>query len=230
MYTVSMAYPAKTDRATILAVAIKQLVTYGLAGLSIRSVAAELSLAPNALYRYFRDRSQLESAMADEIAGRLHAVLRNAAQRTRGKTKDDPAATLRIIARAYLRFARVQHSLYDMMMSTRVDPEDDGAGHAGLWLFTFEHVAPLAGDVYAPEAAVSLWAFLHGIAVLSAGGALGGKKPESSIEYGLNAWIAGVAKAAQEASGQRKVNFTETKRQARSGKLPISPAPQPCHT
>ena len=187
-----MAYPAKTDRSAILAAAMNKLETHGLAGLSIRAVASELDLAPNALYRYFSDRLQLESAMGNEAAGRLHAFLYRAVRRV----KQDPFTIIRTLARAYLRFAREQRPVYDMMMSARPASEDRGAGRDGLWLFTLEHVTPIAGERHAREAAIALWAFLHGMAVLEAGGALGGEKPKSSFDYGLDAWLEGAIKAA----------------------------------
>ena len=63
-----MVFPAKTDRARILSAAMDQLARDGMEKLSLRSLAASLNLAPNALYRYFASRSQLEAAIAAEIA------------------------------------------------------------------------------------------------------------------------------------------------------------------
>jgi hypothetical protein len=46
----------------------------------------------------------------------------------------------------------------------------------------------------AAEAAVALWAFLHGFAQLEGVGAIDDTKPTSSFEFGLKAWIKAVAK------------------------------------
>ena len=58
-----MAYPAKTDRESILAAALEQVESEGLENLAIRSLAGRLGLAPNALYRYFENLSDLELAV-----------------------------------------------------------------------------------------------------------------------------------------------------------------------
>ena len=57
-----MPYPSKTDRNAILAVAMELVEKHGVDKLAIRSVAAELGLAPNALYRYFENLAALEAA------------------------------------------------------------------------------------------------------------------------------------------------------------------------
>jgi AcrR family transcriptional regulator len=189
-----MPYPAKTDRQTILTAAIEQLQAHGLAGLSIRSLAASLELAPNALYRYFPDRLQLEIAMGDEVAARLHTLLRRVIH------KKAPEQAIRAIAAAYLKFAREQRPLYDMMMTSCPSPasqQSHGAGREALWLFVIEQVVPIAGESHAREAATAIWAFLHGMTALEAAGVLGDEKPRSSFDFGLNAWFEGAARARE---------------------------------
>ena len=56
-----MPYPSKTDRQTILSAAVKELAHGGIRDLSLRNIAASLDLAPNAIYRYFSDRSGTRS-------------------------------------------------------------------------------------------------------------------------------------------------------------------------
>src|ERR1700733_16208712 len=75
----AMPFPAKTDRARILTAAMEQLASRGMEKLSLRSLAASLDLAPNALYRYFPSRSALGGALTVEITGQVHARLRKAA-------------------------------------------------------------------------------------------------------------------------------------------------------
>jgi Tetracyclin repressor-like, C-terminal domain len=55
------------------------------------------------------------------------------------------------------------------------------------------HVARVYGDEKAPEAAVALWAFLHGITALEAAGVFGERKPATSFEFGLRMWIRAAA-------------------------------------
>jgi AcrR family transcriptional regulator len=179
-----MAYPSKTDRETILGAAVEQLGRVGLAGLSLRSLAASLGIAPNALYRYFVDKSDLEAALSDEAAKRLHQSLTAAA------TKGAATRSIRAIARAYLRFAREQRALYEMLMLPCEDGHEDPA-HGALWAFVVEEVGRLTGEEKGPEAAVALWAYLHGMVSLEAMGVFAvAAKPASSLEFGLKAWIA----------------------------------------
>ncbi len=179
-----MAYPSKTDRETILAAAVEQLEQHGLRGLSLRSLAASLGLAPNALYRYFADRSTLESALAGEVSRLLHTAMQRAVR------KGTPEQAIHGIACAYLAFARKRPNLYELLLLP-CDTEGEGAGsHQDLWNFVAGHVTVLTGPGLVDEASIALWAFLHGIAQLEASGVFGTEKPDASLDFGLNAWLA----------------------------------------
>jgi AcrR family transcriptional regulator len=182
-----MAYPSKTDRVTILAAAVEQLEQQGLRGLSLRSLAASLELTPNALYRYFADRSVLESALAGEVSRLLHDAMHRVAR------KAAPEQTIRAIARAYLAFARKHPNLYELLLLPCDTQGEEAASHANLWNFVVEQVTALTGSVHANEASIALWAFLHGIAQLEAAKVFGPKKPGGSFDFGLSAWLAAAA-------------------------------------
>lgn len=178
-----MPFPSKTDRRTILATAMDQVSRDGIDKLAIRSVAAALDLAPNALYRYFSNLAALEDALAEESRRRLLDVLRKAAG------KKPPEEAIRSIARAYVRFAREQpHIFFLTLMPSTAEREGDAA-HVQSWSFVLGHVARIYGEEKAPEAAVVLWAFLHGMTALEAAGVFGERKPASSFEFGLRMWI-----------------------------------------
>jgi len=179
-----MAYPSKTDRGTILAAAVEQVEQLGLRGLSLRSLAASLELAPNALYRYFADRSVLESALAGEVSRLLHAAMQRAVR------KGAPEQTIRGIARAYLAFARKHPNLYELLLLPCDTEGDEADSHEELWKFVTEHVGALTGPGDVNEASVALWAYLHGIAELEAIHVFGKEKPGKSFDFGLNAWLA----------------------------------------
>ena len=181
-----MPYPAKTDRRTILAAAVEQLKRDGLRGISLRSLAASLALAPNALYRYFANRAQLEAALTEESARRLHAVLRRAVGRKQ------PGEAIRSLARAYVKFARDERHLYEILMLPALASGEDVA-RCDLWVFVVNQVARLSGLPRAREAAVALWAFLHGMTALEAAKVFNEEKPASSFEFGLNSWLATVS-------------------------------------
>ena len=181
-----MPYPSKTDRQAILSAAVRDLAQRGIRDLSLRNLATSLNLAPNAIYRYFSDRAALEAALANEAARQLELALRKAADRF------EPVTTIRKLSSAYLKFARVNRHLYEVMMS-RHAPEHDATFLHSLWAFTVEQVQRVAGLERAPQASVGLWAFLHGAAGLEAAQVLGERKPASGLEFGLNAWLMAVS-------------------------------------
>jgi AcrR family transcriptional regulator len=181
-----MPYPSKTDRETILSAAVKQLAHAGIRDLSLRNLAASLDLAPNAIYRYFSDRSALEAALASEAARQMELALRKAADGC------EPVAAIRRMSSAYIKFAKDNRHLYDVMTSLHA-PEHDATSHLSLWTFTVEQVRRVAGSDRAAEASVALWAFLHGAVALEAAQVFGESKPASGLEFGLNAWLTAVA-------------------------------------
>jgi AcrR family transcriptional regulator len=178
----AMPYPSKTDRQAILSAALKQLAHVGIRDLSLRNLAASLDLAPNAIYRYFSDRSALEAALASEAARQMELALRRAAE---GR---EPVTAIREMSSAYIKFAKDNHHLYDVMMSPHV-PKHDATLHQSLWTFTVEQVKRIAGPDRAAQAAVALWAFLHGAVALEAAEVFGESKPSSGLGFGLDAWF-----------------------------------------
>ena len=181
-----MPYPSKTDRQTILSAAVKDLAHRGIRDLSLRNLAASLDLAPNAIYRYFSDRSVLEAALANEAARRLELALRKAADGC------EPVTAIREMSSAYIKFARDNRHLYEVMMSLHA-PEHDTTSHQSLWTFTVEQVQRIAGSDRAAQASVALWAFLHGAVGLEAAQVLGEIKPASGLEFGFEAWLMAVS-------------------------------------
>jgi AcrR family transcriptional regulator len=181
-----MPYPSKTDRETILSAAVKLLAHGGIRDLSLRNLAASLDLAPNAIYRYFSDRSALEAALASEAARQLELALRKAADGC------EPVTAIRGMASAYIKFAKDNRHLYDVMTSLHAS-EHDTTSHQSLWTFTVEQVRRVAGSDRAAEASVALWAFLHGAVALEAAQVFGESKPASGVEFGLNAWLMAVS-------------------------------------
>ena len=182
-----MPFPAKTNRQTILATALDQVSRAGINQLAIRSVAAALGLAPNALYRYFANLAALRDALAEESRRRLLAVLQKAAG------KKPPQEAIRGIAKAYVRFAREQPEVFALTLLPSTAEAEGDAAHVQSWRFVLGHVARLYGQEKAPEAAMALWAFLHGMTALEAARVFGERKPVSSFEFGLRIWIEAAA-------------------------------------
>jgi AcrR family transcriptional regulator len=178
-----MAFPAKTDRARILSAAMEQVAKAGIERLSLRSLAASLDLAPNALYRYFPSRSELEAAITAEIVHHVHADLRKAVGRK------SPEQAIRAIARAYALFAQEQQHFYDAFLKPCLHTPEGEAAHVALWGFVVEQVGRLCGSKKAPEAAIALWALLHGFVEFKSAGVFDRGKPIKGFEWGLEAWF-----------------------------------------
>lgn len=178
-----MAFPAKTDRAQILSAALEHLERDGRRKLSLRSLASSLGLVPNALYRYFADKSQLDAALSTEVTTQVHAVLEKATRRR------EPEAAIRSMARAYLDFAKRHPFLYEAWMAPCVETSDSQSAHDALWAFVMSKVTPVCGEKQAAEAATMLWAFLHGFAQLELAGVFKQGKGRGSFEWGLMAWL-----------------------------------------
>jgi len=181
-----MPYPSKTSAAEVMKTAADILEREGETGLSIRGLAAELGLAPNALYRYVKDRDALLAGVAEIGSRELLAKLKKAA------AGQEPAEALRRVGRAYLDFARKRPALYAVMIRKYPSPEGSRAAHDDLWDFTLDLTAGLVGRKEAPSAAVALWAFLHGIAALSQAQMFDERKPKTGMEYGIEALLAGL--------------------------------------
>ena len=179
-----MPFPAKTDRARILAAAMAQLASHGMEKLSLRSLAASLDLAPNALYRYFPSRLALEVALTAEITGQVHARLCKASGRK------PPEQAIRALTKAYVSFSTEQPHLYNAFLQPCAETEEvEDAAHEALWAFVLEQVARVTGPKKAPEAAVALWALLHGFVELKRAGVFQRGKPSTGFDWGMQAWL-----------------------------------------
>jgi AcrR family transcriptional regulator len=200
-----MAYPSKINRRSILDVAMKLLASQGLAGMSLRSVAAASHVMPNALYRYFADLEQLKTAVAGEVAVLVHAALLKAISK-----KQAPEEAIRRLALAYMRFAKEQHLLYEALLVPRPASGEDAVGPERLWWFVVEQVSRVSGPEPASQATVAPWAFMHGMAALQSVDAFDQEKPfKPSFEFGLEAWM-------QFAKNKRSVP-TKSKRNGHKG-------------
>lgn len=189
-----MSYPKKISRETILACAMAYAEDHGLAELSMRTLAANLGVTPNALYRYFASKAELEYAMADEAGRVLLSVLEKAA------AKKSPAEAIQATAKAYIKFARGNRELYAVKMRHCASEDGRPESHDAVWDF----VVQLAGSLPSPwdpkDLALSLWAFLHGMVELDHADLLDGQKPEAAMAVGLEVMLAGLMARAHATS------------------------------
>jgi AcrR family transcriptional regulator len=181
----AMSYPKKLSADTVLDSALTHVEVHGLASLSMRALAAELGVAPNALYRYFASKAELELAMADAAGKRLLAELEAAAHQS------DPALVIEAVALAYFRFARHNPELYALKMRYCKQANEPDS-HDAVWQFVM-HMASALPTAWPPQdLALSLWAFLHGMVELDRANLLDGRPPEGTIQVGLRVMLAGL--------------------------------------
>ncbi|MBA4110599.1 MAG: TetR family transcriptional regulator [Leptothrix sp. (in: Bacteria)] len=181
-----MSYPSKLSKESILQVAMAYIEAHGLAELSMRFLAIELGVTPNALYRYFSSKADLEYAMADEAGRLLLAAMTKAAARK------NPLEAIRAVVQAYLKFARSHPELYAVKMQFFTINGQEPSSHTEVWQFVTQLAAAVPTRWEPKDLAVSLWAFLHGMVDLDRKGMLEGEKPERFIEVGLEVILAGM--------------------------------------
>lgn len=191
-YTAKVPAVPKTDREAILAAALDRVRSGGLADLSWRALAAEIGIAPNALYHHFATRAQLESALSEQAAQRLHAAIRREMKRLPSSPQTSAADRTRALTTAYLRFAQREPHLYAAMLSGPCSTDEPNPEHTALWSLVVSTAAALHGDAKAEASAMSLWSLLHGAVALQQAGALGAVPVAESIEFGLETWMRGI--------------------------------------
>lgn len=158
-------------RAALLSAGRGVLVERGAAGFSLNEVARRVGVSTAAPYRHFADRDALLDAIADEGYGIFGARLLAAID-----DLEEPRARLHALGVAYLGFARDHPELFAIMFADR-------AGRPALaGLPTFEplveavaaaqRAGALSREVSVPSLARTVWAVLHGLAVLEARGGL----------------------------------------------------------
>jgi len=176
-----MPYPAKTSASQILAAAVELLEREGESGLSIRALAADLHLSPNALYRYYPSREALLAAVAVQGAEWLLTDL----QAARG--------ALPQMAHIYLKFAQERPALYDLYMTCNSLNAEQRQIYDQHWELVVGALEPLAG-VRRKEAAITLWAYLHGLVGLERSGVYDFRsdKPRDTTDFGLGLLVAGL--------------------------------------
>jgi len=175
-----MAYPAKTDRDSILATALGQVESEGVENLAIRSVASKLDLAPNALYRYFENLSALEVAVAEEVRFQMLETMQKVIRRK------GPSESIRAISEAYLQFAQERPRAFALYLKNSDSQTPQCARNTEFFV---QQVTRVYGEERARMAAHTLWAQIHGLAVLLGAGVLPWVEAHARLKFGLQIWI-----------------------------------------
>lgn len=176
-----MPFPAKTSAEAILAAALDLLEGGGAEALTMRALAQRLKLAPNAIYRYYASREALIGAIAASAGATLNADLEAAAQGRAGRK------AVRAAAGAYLAFARSRPAMFAAL--TACGPPPDGCPDPrAATRAAFARLLGAVVDDEAPRAALTLVAYLDGMAALERAGQAGDGLPD----WGLRALLKGL--------------------------------------
>ena len=124
----------------------------------------------------------MKAAVAEEAYLRILEIMQKAAGRK------EPAEAIRAFSAAYLRFAHEQRRVFALYLTTPgANPKSPQCARNSE--FFWEHVARIDPEKRAREASLSLWALLHGLAVLREAGVLTEKQSATSLNFGLQMWI-----------------------------------------
>jgi len=163
-------------RVKLIDAAISHLERDGLHGLTLREIARAAGVSHGTPVRHFASLAAMLSAVAarsfDELTTSLTAEVR--------LSGDDPLDRLAAAGSAYVRFATVNASAYELMFRPELLSRDEPDYVRASWA-AFGQLADLTADAQAAgwRADVDhmtltgvLWAGVHGIASLSIQGAL----------------------------------------------------------
>ncbi|MER6386114.1 TetR/AcrR family transcriptional regulator [Streptomyces sp. NPDC001250] len=132
---------------------------------SLNEVARRAGVSTAAPYRHFESKDDLLAAVADQGYATLHQTL----ERTAASTDDVRERLLRL-GGAYVRFAHDHPDLFVTMFRGRPSPSPVGVDSFNMLLRSVidAQAADLISTHPSPELmARSIWAALHGLAVLS---------------------------------------------------------------
>jgi AcrR family transcriptional regulator len=181
-----MPYPQQINLDQIRLTGLDLLETSGEETVTIRGVARRLNVSPNALYRYTPNKDALLAECAAEGAAIMLSALESA------PVADNPQEELYIISNAYLFFTKNHPALYQLMMKPHTFSENQEKYFNDLWTFLKNRVQPLIPN--ADEAAVAIWAYLHGIVELEKSDVFQHGISKSGIYSGLRALLSGYTK------------------------------------
>jgi AcrR family transcriptional regulator len=158
------------NRAAILSAARSLIVEQGVAGVSLRQIAARADYSPAALYEYFPSKDALVAELAQGASDRLYAALA-------AVNAPEPLALLEQLACAYVDWARENREDFLLIfgrLGTSRTSADQPVGERSAFLVVMRAVesAIAAGAIHpgpgfgAHELTYSLWALVHGQAML----------------------------------------------------------------
>ena len=180
-----MPFPQKISEDDILARAVEIVKEGGMEALSMRTLADKLGVRASSLYRHFSSRAEMEGAISESAAKVLEERMRGAAKGRK------PAEACRAIALEYVRFATDEPALFELLLApaARSDAKSNGKN---LWNFILQTVAAQTRIPDDTTAAVAVWSFVHGYAILQRSGKFGVSGPKGAFDAGIDALTKGL--------------------------------------
>jgi AcrR family transcriptional regulator len=187
-------------REELVAAATRRFAAAGYAGVTLRSLAAELGVSPMTPYRYFRDKDEIFAAV------RAASFARFADSQERAcASSDDPRERLLGLGRGYAEFARREPGAYRLMFEMNRPGDADHPELVREQLRAWEplrraveaaiRAGLLAGD--AETLARVFWSGLHGLVSLELAGTIHhGHSLDSLVEPMLATLLRGASQEA----------------------------------
>jgi len=149
-------------RRALVEAALELLLEGGTEALGMRELARRVGVSAAAPYRHFRDKQALIQAVA---AAGFALFLESVEAAKAGLPQDEQFGAM---AEAYVQFALRYPRLYKLMFSSELGKfEDKDLRRAADAAYESLAVAAAKEDPEAPgEAAISAWAFVHGLSML----------------------------------------------------------------
>jgi len=188
-------------RARLCETAMQMFADDGYEAVTLRALAEKLGCSHALPYRYFADKKEIFAAVCALGFERFAAALERAAAGV-----DDPEERLRVLARAYFRFALREPHAYRIMFELR-EPEREANAEYRVkeirsWQVLLQAVelAVQAGVLAGEPVLVAhqLWAGLHGLVSLHLAGKLGlGRSAREVLEPLMEMMLDGSRKPAK---------------------------------
>jgi AcrR family transcriptional regulator len=193
-------------RETLVEVATAILREKGADALTLRATARRAGVSQAAPYRHFADRRALVAAVAERGFARLQGVMLERMQ----TAPEGGRAGLKEVARAYVQFGLSNPAEYRVMFGSEVAITDDlphlRETARGVLGFVAEGIRRLQeADLVGPGdpwlIAMSTWATLHGLVVLTLDGQIAGIAPNIDVvlDEATRIMMFGMAKRPAEA-------------------------------
>jgi AcrR family transcriptional regulator len=162
-------------RADVCRVAEALFARHGVAGVTMRQIAAELDCSPATAYRYFRNKEEIQTAVRAAAFNRFCEVIERAAC-----SSPEPRVSARNVGNAYLGFALQNPDAYRMMFeidqAAVTGDADLAEALARSRRSMVAYLAPMidSGTLKGELQALGqmLWAAAHGLVMLRLSGIL----------------------------------------------------------